>query len=471
MSTALLFIAATLAVVVYVFVKIADPSSEAQTTREEISQSVDPKKEWNIGALLLRLGPVLAGFGLLGLVIQQWWERLEYRLLLVGLVILAIHVGAFVLYKMVNRSKSYKVFAEALLIVGVFMIGGFLQTANQIGIQNTGANIMGVGELTGIWFLLVLPIAYLARSSWVLGVNSIIGLTWFSTYILTPEQKLSVNLASIFNINNSDIYVNTGLYLFLPVLGSILLVILYGFHQSQKHFLATDHNRAFYYLNGLMAYLSVGSLVFRGVVENFDFFQNAQNGLVADLILAVLTLGVFLIDYICKLTIKNYNINFLTPIIIFIAAFLGPLIFGFGHIFIGFYFLEVVYIVWLLADFLRQDSHLAQILFYCFNAIQLFAISTNTDGFNWFKLLVVLGIIMYASIIHYKNRALVFYVVFAGVLSLMFKIFATGANGYLLIFGLGLILMAFGLYYTQTRTKMLAQVGKEVAQKDEQINS
>ena len=457
MSTALLFVAATLAIVIYIFAKIADPSSEAQITRAEISHSVDPNKEWNIGALLLRLGPVLAGFGLLGLVIQQWWDKLEYRLLLIGLVILVVHAGAFVLLKMVKKSRSYKVFAEALLIVGVFMIGGFLQTANQIGLNQTGGNIVGVGELTGIWFLLVLPIAYLARSSWVLGVNTIVGLTWFSTYILTSEQKLSIDLVSIFNINISDIYVNIGLYLFLPVLGSILLVILYGFHQSQKHNLATDHNRTFFYLTGLMAYLSVGALVFRGVVENFAFFQKTQNGWIADIILAVLTIGVFLIDYICKLTVKNYNINFLTPIIIFFAAILGPVIFGFGHIFIGFYFLEVVYIVWLLADFLRQDSHLAQLLFYCFNAIQLFAISTNTDGYNWFKLLVVLSIIMYASIVHYKNRALVFYVVFAGILSLMFKIFATGANGYLLIFGLGLILIAFGLYYTQTRTKMLAE--------------
>jgi len=460
MSIALLFIAATLAIVVYVFAKIADPSSEGVATRAELTQSLDPKKEWNVGVLLLRLGPVLAGFGLLGLIIQEWWDKLELRLLLIGMIVLITHIGAFVLMKFYADRKTTKIFAEALLIIGTFLIGGLLQTINQLTALNTGANLFGIGELTGIWFLIVLPIAYLSRSGWVMSVNTIIGLTWFSTYILTPEQKLSVNLASVFNLNTTDIYVNIGLYFVLPVLGSMILVLLYGYHQLKKHSQALDYNRTFYYLSGLLAYLSVGSLVFRGVVENFAFFQNTQDGFIADIILAFFTLGVFLVDYICKLVIKNYNINFLTPVIVLLAALIGPLIFGTSQIFIGFYFLEVIYIVWLLADFLRRDSHLAQILFYTFNAIQLFAISTNSESFNWFKLIVILGILMYASIIHYRNRALVFYVVFAGILSLMFKIFATGANSYLLIFGLGLVLMAFGLFYTQTRSKMLAEVGK-----------
>ncbi len=460
MSIALFFIAAALAVAVYVFVKIGDPSSEAQVTRQEFTQSLDPKKEWNIGALLLRIGPVLCGFGLLGLVIQEWWDKLELRLLLIGLIIFTTYSGAFVLSKYFSKSKISKVYAEALLIIGTFLIGAFLQTLNQASVLKIGASIFGIGEITGIWFLVVLPIAYLFRSSWIMGINTIIGLTWFSTYILTPEQKLSLNLASIFNINTADIYVNTGLYYFLLVIGSVISVILHSHHQGKKHFKCLDYRRTFCYLSGLMAFLSVGSLVFQGVVENFIFFQNTQNGLIADAILAVLTLGLFLIDYICKVSVKNYNINFLTPVIVILAGLIGPIIFGVNQIFIGFYFLEVAYIVWLLANFLRHQNHLAQILFYVFNAIELFAISTNAESFNWFKLLVILGIIMYASITHYRNRPLVFYVVFAGVTSLMLKIFSTNASGYLLIFGLGLILMAFGIYYTQTRSKMLAEAAK-----------
>lgn len=455
MSVAFLFIVATIVVVAFVFTKIADPASENRNHESAIG-SKNIKEEWNIGALLLRLGPVLTGFGLLGYLATEWWDNLFYRLILIALILIASYAGAFLTYKFASKSKNLKVVAEGLLLIGSFMVGGLLNTANDLALKQTGGYVFGMGELLGIWFLIVLPVAYLARSTWSLSIALIVNLVWLSTYLLTPDQRLTVNLATIFNIPVSTITLNPFLYYILPVIGSIALVIIYAWHQIEKHNLPENGWRPFYYLTGLMAYLTAGSLVFRGVVENFPIFQNTQNGLISDVIVAILTLGVFLIDYICRKSVRNYNINFLTPVVIFAAAILGPLIFP-GRFFIGFYFIEVVYIVWLLADYLRQNSKLAQILFYGFNAVQLFAISTNQDGFNWFKLLVILGIIMYASIVHYKNRALVFYTIIAGVLALIFKVFASGASGYLVIVVIGLILIAFGLYYTQTRSKMLEE--------------
>jgi hypothetical protein len=461
MNTALLFGLATIVVIAFVFAKIADPSSELKKLEENTPNSQDLKKEWDVGALLLRVGPVLTGFGLLGFLAQQWWGDLLYRLILIAIILVATNISAFVIYKFAQKSPNLKAIAEGLLLIGAFMFGGVLYTANEYAKQQTGAYILGTGELAGLWFLFLLPIAYLSRSVWVLGVNLIVSLVWFSTYLLTPTQKVAINVSALFNLKTSDIYVNPLLYLFLPVVGSIALILIYAWHQAKKHNLPESGYRAFYYITGLMAYLSVGALVYRGVVENFKFFQDSENGLIADLIVAILTLGVFLVDYLCKKTLKNYNINYLAPIIIFIASILGPLVFV-GRYFIGFYFLEIIYIVWLLSDYLRQRSQLAQVLFYGFNGIQLFAMSTNNDNYNWFRLVIVLAIIMYASIVHYKNRSLVFYTVIAGVMALIFKVFATGVNGYLLIFALGLILMAFGIYYTQTRSKMLSDAENKV---------
>jgi hypothetical protein len=458
MSIAFLFMMATIVVVVFVFTKIADPKSELKVVENSI-ESKNIKEEWNIGALLLRLGPVFTGFGLVGYLATQWWDQLFYRLILIAMLLIGSFTGSFLINYFAPKSKNLAVLSEGLLLIGAFLVGALLNTANDLALLQTGSYALGIGELLGLWFVLIMPIAYITGSTWSLSVSLIINLVWLSTYLLTPDQKLPINLARLFNIPVDSITLNPFLYFILPVIAGIALILSYAWHQTEHHNIPQSGWRPFYYLTGLMAYLTIGALVFRGVVENFPQFQNDANGLIADLVVAILTLGVFLIDYICKRNIKNYNINYLAPVIIFVAAILGPLIFPMKF-FIGFYFLEIVFIVWLLADFLRQNSKLAQILFYGFNAIQLFAISTNPLNYNWFRLLVILAIIMYASVLHYKNRSLVFYTVIAGILALVFKIFATGTSGYILIMVIGLVLMAFGFYYTQTRSKMMKEQPK-----------
>jgi F0F1-type ATP synthase assembly protein I len=68
---------------------------------------------------------------------------------------------------------------------------------------------------------------------------------------------------------------------------------------------------------------------------------------------------------------------------------------------------------------------------------------------------------MYAAITHYHQRGLVFYVIFAGITSLTFKVLAANPNGFLLLTVIGIILMAFGTFYTVTRSRMLEDKQKQ----------
>jgi len=453
MLTSILFLVASLVVITFIIIKIINPDESKTLSKEEILNRFNPEKEWNVGAFLLKLGPVIAGFGLVGWIATEWWDQPIIRLLLAAVFTLAMYLVGLILYAFNKNNKTQLVFGEASLLAASFLLGGTLYSANDLVLTATGYPLLGIAEMFGIWFLVNVLVAYLAKSTWTFGVNVFVALFWLAGY-LNP----SFNFAPIFGITNGTTFLsdNGFLSLAIPVATLSITACMYAWHQKHNHNQANSGWRAFYYLSGLFSYLIVGALVFRSIhLYNSNFESFGPNGqILADLLIMVITLLTFAIDYVLKKTVAGYNVNYFVAAVIPIAGLLSFIAFP-SAIFTGFFFIEVPFVIWILADYIRQNSPLAGPIFYAFNSIQLFALAANTDSFNWFKILVILSILVYAAMVHYLNRTLIYYTMIAGVLTLAIKIFATGANGFLVIVLIGVVLMAFGVFYTQTRSKML----------------
>jgi len=456
MLTSFLFLIASLVVITFIIVKILNPSEGRKLSTQELLQQFDPEKDWNAGAFLLKIGPVIAGFGLVGWIATEWWDQPETRLLLITLLTVILYgIGGF-LYVLSKKNNSLLVLGEASLLIASFMLGGALYSANEFFELRTGGVLFGVAELFGIWFAVNLFVAYVARSTWTFGVNVFVAIFWLAGY-LNPRY----NFAWLIGIRDTQVFSSDTNYLSLliPSIVVVATTCFYAWHQKNEHNNPKSEWRAFYYLSGLFSYLIVGALIFRSIDLYYSEISKAGeldfNGTVLnDLLIAIIALLAFAFDFVLKRLVKNYNINYLVAVLVPITAFISAVAFP-NAIFAGFFFIEVPFIVWILADYLREKSSLAAPIFYAFNAIQLFVLAIDQNDFNWFKILVILGILMYAAVLHYLNRPFVVYVMIVGILTLMTKVLATGANGFLIIVMAGCVLMAFGVFYTQTRAHMI----------------
>lgn len=453
MSTAILFFLAAILLIGFVVIKIVDPSSEAKKTREELIDSIDPDKEMNLAPLFLKIGPVFFGFGLIGYLIRQYWDLSGARLILVSVLLaifLAISYGLYFYNKTANKSYL-KLYTEASMLVSSFLIGTTLFAINGFVNDTQGFLPFGAAEIFGIWTLFTIPFVYLNRSAWLQVVNVGLSIFWLSIYL---HKDLNLIRALNFDLVS---YQNQTVFLVLPVVVGIIYILLYSWHQKNKHNEATSPYRPMYYISGLLGYLTIGSLIMHALTtEYYNFYNNFNLGIFADVMMAICVVSAFVIDYIFKKSFKDYNINYLVPILVSIALVCG-LLFTPTNPFLPFLFLEVPFIVWLLADYLRQNSQLAQLLFYGFSSIQLFLIATDTQTYNWLKMVTLLAILIYAAIVHFTKRGFVFYVLIAGLIATIFKVIALqakGIDGFLLIMVIGGIVSVYGIFFAQTRNKL-----------------
>jgi hypothetical protein len=451
MFTSFLFLLGAITLIFFVIIKIANPD-EKETTLKNSPTSANLEKEWNAGAFLLTLGPIITGFGLLGWVITEWWGQADTRLFASIIITGVLYVIGYILYSLPTKNRSLLVLAQASLLLASFMQGAMLYSINDLYVENTGNTLLGVTEMFGIWFIINTVVAYLARSSWIFGVNTFVAFVWLAGY-LNPNY----NFAPLLGIRSGVMFVNNYIALALPTIVSSATALLYAWHQKMKHNKPKSSWRAFYYLSGLFSFLTVGALIFRSIHLYNNLLENSDSSVqvMYDLLIMIVVLILFGADFILKKSIKNYNINYLVAVSVPLAAIVSAITFP-NAIFTGLFFIEVPFIVWILADYLRQNSSLAAPIFYTFNSIQLLALAFNTSTFNWFKIVVILSILMYAAVVHYLRRPLVYYTMIMGIFTLVIKILATDANGFLMIVLTGGVLMSFGIFYTQTRSRAMA---------------
>ncbi|GAB4144855.1 MAG: hypothetical protein OHK0017_03810 [Patescibacteria group bacterium] len=461
--TAFLFFMATIFVVVFIGVKILVPGDDRVKIKEI---EFDAKRDFNIGQTLLGLGPVVAGFGLIGLIAQNWSAiDLGLRLVILLIATLASVLGGLVMQKGFKDIR-FKVLGEALTILGSFTIGATLYVLNDL-LKVNGGNYFGFSEMLGFWTVLLLPLVYVTRSIWILVINLLVQLVWLATYL-----GKEYNFVSLFGIDPSTFTVvgNRFLFLLLPVVASVVLIIWHIQLQQRKLGKNITVQKAFTYIIGLMATLTVGALVWRGVVENDDQFAYGSRALAAGLVTSVVTLILFAIDFVGKATQPKYNISYLALGAVLLSSVIG-LVSGFPSAFVGLYFLQTAFTVWILTDYLRNHNQVAGILFYVFNAVQLIALATNREPYSLFQLILLLSIMVYAATVHFRRLSFVYYVGAAGVITALVKMLVFRLNFNWMLFVVGLILMSFGVYYTQTRGKLIKDSrSKEVKMTKEEVD-
>lgn len=452
MFSTYLFVMAGLIILAFVIAKVTDTSPETKVSKEVILNSLDLQKEFNAGALLLKIGPILAGLGLFGYLADLSQNNVGLRTILIGILLfVSAGIGIYLKTKS-GKEEKWSIFSEALLLIASFASAGFLVTLNTFVSQEYNVNFLANGEFMAIWFLILLGLAYVGKSVWILSIS--VALSVYSTLVNLGTTLIPSNLIA------GDLFRSDLSAVLALGITSIVSIAIYAWHHTKGHNDATKKYRTFMYLTGLMAFFQVGTLIYLSIDRYFEAFNSANadstTALISNLIAAGVTLVLFGFDYIFKKTYKQYSISMLALVGVTLATIIG--IFGSvsGNPFIAFYFLEAAFLVWILADWVRENSQISQILFYGLNSVQLYAIATSDGVYDWFKLVVIIAIIMYAAVVHYMYRGLVFYTLIAGVLALIIKLFnVTNIDGYLILLALGTILMAFGFFFTQTRSELL----------------
>lgn len=462
MFVSFLFLLASIILIGFVVFKIMDPSSDAKDSRKEISDLLNLENEFNFGSLLLKVGPILLGFGLIGYLIQNFWDRSDARLILLSILTIVVFGAGYGLYyynkTRDNGSKNLGVLTEALFLLGSFVLGAELFAINGYINDSRGFLTFGAAEIFGLWILFLIPSIYLIKSVWLQIVNLVLSVFFLSLYLSS-----SFNFIEVFGFDLIP-YKNQFAFLWLPVIIAAVHSSIYAWHQYNNHQQPDKGWRGLHYMTGLLAYFTVGAMVIFGILENYGTFftSGSQTALLADLLIALVALILFAADFLGQRLIKNYNINYLVAVTVVITAIFSMVLGGKDNIFVGFMFLEIPFIVWLLADFMRNRSQVAQVLFYGFNAIQLLLITTNGQGNDdWFKLVTLLGIILYAAIKNYHRRGFVIYALISGVVALLLELVTKGLDAFLTILVIGAIVTVYGLFYTQTRNAMIKENKKQ----------
>jgi hypothetical protein len=458
MNTPLIFFFAGIVILAFIIAKIIDPRSDKRISKKDFLETVNIDSEANFGAVLLRVGPIVAGIGAFGFLMDNLWNQLETRLIGIIIALLATLIPGLILNIYYSHNKNKLLIGEGLLLISSFLFGATLWTINQLAYSYTGSYLLGGGEFLGIWFLTLLPIAYLTRSIWIMSIATFVNIIWTVLYLSNR-----IDFTAIFNINPAFITLNNYAFLVLPSISAIILILLYNWHQINGHHNGQKGYRSFMYLTGMMAFFTVGALIFRAIDDNFiKLGQDTATGFnqlafLASLGTAVISLLFFAVDYVMKKTVTGYSIHLLAAVAVALATISSLFFVGQSNAFLGFYFLEVAFVVWLLADWVRHNSQIGKILFYGINTIQILVIATSGASFDWFKLAVILAILIYACIVHYYRRGLLYYTMIIGMLSVIIKLLNQQRfDGYLILLVIGLTLMAFGYLFTQTKAKIIA---------------
>jgi hypothetical protein len=443
-----LFLLAALIVVIIVLAKLVFPqldSSLQNSNQEKV------KKEINFGSLMLAIGPIIFGVGLIGIIAQYWGGiNPEYKLGITLFVYLILFsVGMYLHFYKKDFVSS--VLAEALLILSGFGSGAIIFLFADYLAISQGRSIFGLSEILGLWALTLIPLMYIIRSSWIIGIQSFVHLLWLLTYL---GDNLNISELG-FNVSNGFSIVNNRLIYFVLILvHSLLFISFYRWHQTEPK--TIKNNKVLIYSTGTLAFLTTGAGIWRGVIENLPSFASQNSTWLVVGITSAITVLFFFVDQIGKHYPTKYHIHWLIFGIVAIAGVVGLLPI-FSSYFIGMYFLQSGFTLWMLVDFLRGESKVSESLFYVFNATQLIALGVTTDYSSLFQLVVIIAMLIYAMSLHQDKKGFVYYVWISVFLTGILKISVSRLDFYLALLVIGLLIMAVGTLYINNKQKILNQ--------------
>jgi hypothetical protein len=450
MFSLILLSLAVVFVMIFAFVLLIDESSQSKLLKSDVKDMMSFEKNWTLPIIFMKLGPILIGTGIIGLLMSQFWASSLNKLIILGLFTLLLFLLTYLQKTFSTKEKNSQLVMDILVIFDFFSIGGVLFALNEyifdsrwvgINLQQTKSVLehslflMGTTELMTIWVMVALVIAYFSRSSIMMIFASLLNGLFFLNYYFNEVNIIRdvfryeyKSLLIPFHINYVSCFIP-------PFLLASIFPFLYAYHQQKSHENGDIRDRIFYHLSALMSYFSIGGLIVYSlwqlpnkefIVSSFMRFENQslsflQGSMNINILVVVASLIVFGIDQFLK-TKKSYNLNITAGITVFICGILGFLI-NPNLAFLGFYILPIPYSIWLLADFLRQKSKIAMILFYIYNSMLLWVLLIDRSRFDSLIIFLLLGIMFYAGRLHKTNRLYNFYTIVTIIFSIIIFVF------------------------------------------------
>jgi hypothetical protein len=387
----------------------------------------------------------LSGAGLLGLVVGT----LEISLSLVFFISTAILVTLSIVYtRMGRKNLNYDLLRTALYSLSSFFFAGFLFAWNYFsGVD--GANYpLGITEILGIWLLG--NWIFMARTNYMIlkiinfGINIV---------LLIPYFVNQFNIFEFFGIDFKIFRYQT-VFFIIPLAIFSINSYLYGKLQMKKTLLPQQKNE--YILSGLSAFFSLGAVYVFGYLNYYDLLINSLSETNLEYLFGLTTLWLFGTDYICKKTYKNYNANFLVPILVTISGGFSILLSP-NNPFVPMLLTSIGYMIYMMADYLRKNSPITALLFYFSFCLHLVILTFGQDFWSLFLLVIDTLILIYAALVHYKNKFFVYFVTVTVPLCLGFKVFGNSLLTYLFLAGVGSIMLLLNQNFEKEKPQKISK--------------
>jgi hypothetical protein len=450
MFSLILLSLAVVFVMIFAFVLLIDESSQSKLLKSDVKEMMSFEQNWSLPSIFMKLGPILIGTGFIGLLMSQFWASSLNKLIILGLFTLLLFILTYLQKMFSTKEKNSQLVIDILVIFDFFSIGGLLFALNEyifdqqligFNLQQTKSVLehslflMGTTELMTIWVMVALVIAYFSRSSIMMifasTLNGVFFLNYYFNEVNIIRDVFRYEYKSVlipFHINYVSCFVP-------PFLLASIFPFLYAYHQQKSHDIGDIRDRIFYHLSALMSYFSIGGLIVYSVwqipnkefivrfftrfeTQNLSFLQGSMN---INILVVIVSLIVFGVDQTMK-NRKGYNLNITAGITILTAGLLGFFI-NPNLAFLGFYILPIPYSIWLLADFLRQKSKIAMILFYIYNSVLIWVLLIDRSRFDSLLIFLLLAIMFYAGRLHKTNRLYNFYTIVIIIFSIIIFVF------------------------------------------------
>jgi hypothetical protein len=478
MVSLILLSIAILFVIVFSLTLLIDEGVLSRKMKQEVSTMMSFNTNWNLKGILSKISPVMIGIGFLGLIMSEFWSSSLVRIGLVGFVFGIISILTILQWYFSKKHQKSDFVLDILLIFQFFSTGAFLFALNEFVIdqrwnavyavtKNISDNqfthsvyFLGSTELLAIWIIISLIFAYITRSTLLFILGFVFNILFFTNYYFNEVNIFS----DIFQYQYRNVpipyHINYFTCFIFPFILAILYPVLYAFHFKKNHQNGDFQQRIFYNLTALMSFFSAGGLMVYSLWQpaNRDYINQtismiSPNSLyyfsvpIIDFIEGILAFGIFVIDQVFKKK-SWYNVSFTASAFIATFGILGFLLAP-KLAFLGFFLFPLPFISWLLADYLRQKSKIAMVLFYIFNPLLLWFLAVDNTRFDRNLLFIMLGIMLYAAWLHKYNRMYIFYCILMAVFGITIGFFGLTFNGYTFLIIGGFALLVGSLFFRE----------------------
>jgi hypothetical protein len=457
-------------VVIFAIIESIDESSRAQKMKDELKEIVSFNTNWTIKGIIYRISPLLIGVGFMGLLVDKFWIDSTYKLITISTILGLVMIFTILQPILGKKTNNSSLLSEILLCFNFFSVGAFLFALNEFvvdqrlngqiiasgtsNISQIAHNVylMGSTEIISLWIMIGLVFAYISRSAIQMSITSILCCVFYINYFLNEVNIVKdifryayQNIPIPYHINHFTCFI-------FPFILAIICPVLYGYHQTHRSNISSITDRIFYYLSGILSFVSIGSLITYSLwqIPNKMYYidlikQTAiqlpfirTDIMYLEYLFAAVALVFFLCDQYFKKAIKGYNANYFVAVVVATFGIIGYIAMP-SYAFLGFYCLSLPFVSWLMVDYLRGKSNIAMILFYIFNSVLLWFYATDSTRFDWFSAATLLGIMIYAAKLHPENRLFSFYTLLSIVFSIIVLLFGISYLAFTTMIVLGII--------------------------------